>query len=161
MNTKMLVKEINVEKETIFLYLQDQAPLVECQNQRFANIWLLVNHVAALSRIEYIKEFAEISNFFWKGIEFQFIHSIAHYQKQYQERVALEKMHPADVFEYRLTDFKIFDVSSMHDPKVEHQKLIYFVYNINNGLPYRVVCPFPYTISTSTLVHYQLLPLLN
>jgi hypothetical protein len=70
----------------------------------------------------------------------------------------LEKKHPSDVFPYRLTDYKIFDVSVMHDPCVEEGHLLYFVYHTTTGLPYRVVCPFPYT-STSTVIHYQILPI--
>ncbi len=156
-----LVKEIIIENDIISLFIQDQLPIVECYHQRFINIWLLCDQIKALSHLDYINEFAEIANFFWKGLQFQFIHSITHYQHHYRERIKLEMEHPADVFEYRLTDFKLFDVSVMHEPQVKDGQLSYFVYNTSNGLPYRVICPFPYTTSTSTVVHYQLLPILN
>lgn len=161
MGAKVLIKEIAVGSDVVSLFIQDQVPVVECQHQKFLNVWLLVDHIHDLSHPHYMQEFAEISNFFWKGTQFQFIHSISDYQKHYIEQIELEQHHPADVFEYRLTDFKIFDVSSMHHPKVEHGKLSYFVYNTQTGLPYKVVCPFPYTTSASTFVHYQLLPILE
>jgi hypothetical protein len=48
----------------------------------------------------------------------------------------------------------------MHAPLVEEEQAIYFVYHAKTGIPYRVVCPFPY-VHQSTLVHYQILPLAN
>jgi hypothetical protein len=161
MEERVFIKEIMIENHVISLCIQNQTPIVECNHQRFANVWLLVDHIHLLSHLDYLQEFAEISNFFWKGTQFQFIESISNYQRLYKERVELEKKHPADIFEYRLTDFKLFDVSVMHPPQVEQGQLSYFVFNVTNGLPYRVVCPFPYTASTSTFVHYQLLPILN
>lgn len=151
-------KKIFVGPYTLRLFMQNQTPLVEWEGQFFNHIWLLSQQLPHLSDFSYIKEFAEISNFLWKGLQFQFIHQIADYQQFYKEQVELEIKCPSDVFPYRLTDYKIFDVSVMHDPHLEEDHLSYFVYQSTTGLPYRVVCPFPY-ISTSTLVHYQILPI--
>jgi hypothetical protein len=152
------IKDIAVGSRTLRLIMQDQTPLVECEGNFFNHVWLLGQSVACLSDPAYLKEFAEISNFLWKGLQFQFIDQIANYQKFYTEQVELEKKYPSDVFLYRLTDYKIFDVSVMHDPRLEEERLSYFVYQTTTGIPYRVVCPFPYT-STSALVHYQILPI--
>jgi hypothetical protein len=158
MSFSTTIKEIPLGPYTLRLLMQDQIPLVEWENNFFNHVWLLSQHLSPLSDPAYLKEFAEISNFLWKGLQFQFIDQIAHYQKFYIEQVELEKKYSSDVFPYRLTDYKLFDVSVMHAPRLENGHLFYFVYNTTTGLPYRVVCPFPYT-STSTLVHYQILPI--
>lgn len=158
MSFPALFKELSVGPNTLRLLLQNQNPLVEFNDQIFNHVWSLGQQLPCLSDPAYLKEFAEISNFLWKGSQFQFIDTISQYQKFYIEQVELERKYSSDVFPYRLTDYKIFDVSVMHDPQVEEGLLRYFVYNTTTGLPYRVVCPFPY-ISTSTLVHYQILPI--
>jgi hypothetical protein len=159
METKVQVGEVNLKNEKFFLVLKNQAPVVEWQDQGFPHLWHLLSKIPELSDTQYIEQFAQISNFYWKGLHFQCIASINDYQKQYRDQVALEQKHSSDVFPYRLTDYKIFDVSVMHAPKYENGQLIYFVNQVQTGLPYRVVCPFPYP-STSTLVHYQILPIL-
>ncbi len=152
-----LVKEISIGPQTLHLMLKENMSLIKFNEQFFSHLWLLVQQIPELSDADYLREFAEVSNFLWKGIQFECVISIESYQKRYNEQVELEKKYPSDVFPYRLTDYKIFDVSVMHDPRLEEENLMYFVYNTTTGLPYRVVCPFPYT-STSTLVHYQILP---
>jgi len=158
MTSKSIVREVFVGPYSVSLWLEDQNTGATFQGQDFSHLWLLVQQLTALSDPIYLQSFGEISNFFWKGLQFEFIHSITDYQLYYEEQVALEKKCPSDVFPYRLTDYKIFDVSIMHEPHLETEQLVYFVYNVSNGLPYRVVCPFPY-LSTSTVVHYQILPL--
>ena len=160
MDTKVRVKEIVIGKKTVTLLLQQQSPQVEWNNQVFTHLWFLLAEIEELSHSHYIEAFAEISNFFWKGLQFQRIYDIQEFQQHYIKQVELEKNHPADVFPYRLSDFKIFDVSVIHEPKIENNQLIYFVFNVSNGLPYRVVCLFPYP-KASTYVHYQILPLLE
>lgn len=152
------VKEIPLGPYTLRLIMQDQTPLVERDGQFFNHIWLLSQQLPLLSDPAYIKQFSEISNFLWKGIQFQFIENIADYQIFYIEQVELEKRCPSDIFQYRLTDYKIFDVSVIHEPRLDDGQLMYYVYNTSTGLPYRVVCPFPYS-TTSALVHYQILPI--
>jgi hypothetical protein len=152
------VKEIPLGPYTLRLIMQDQTPLVERDGQFFNHVWLLSQQMPLLSDPAYIKQFAEISNFLWKGLQFQYIESVADYQKFYTEQVELEKRCPTDIFQYRLTDYKIFDVSVMHEPRLDDEQLFYYVYNTSTGLPYRVVCPFPYN-GASTLVHYQILPI--
>ena len=154
------IKSLALGSKILYLYLDGQTPLVECEGLFFSHIWVLVQQLPLLSNLSYLKEFAEISNYLWKGLEFQFIESIANYQISYRTQVEFELKNPSDVFPYRLTDFKIFDVSVMQEPYLEEGNLIYYVFQGATGIPYRVVCPFPYT-STSTLVHYQILPILD
>jgi hypothetical protein len=158
MSSPITIKEISVGPYTLCLFTLDQTPWVECEGNFFNHIWLLVQQQPFLSDPAYLKLFSEVSNFLWKGLQFQFIDQIADYQKFYREQVELEKKCPGDVFLYRLTDYKIFDVSIMHEPLLEMGRLSYFVYDTSTALPYRVACPFPYT-SISTLVHYQILPI--
>jgi hypothetical protein len=154
------IKEISMGSQTLRLFMQDQAPVVECEGHFYNHVWLLGQQFPLLSDPIHLKQFAEISNFLWKGLQFQFIDQIAEYQKFYTEQVELERRCPSDIFPYRLTDYKIFDVSVMHDPRLEESILVYFVFNTTTALPYRVICPFPYN-ATSTLVHYQILPILE
>lgn len=153
-------KTIIIGSHTLYLTLKNQAPVVDYRDQTYTHFYFLIDQIPELSNPLYIEAFAHISNFFWKGGQFHCIDKIADYQKYYVERVKMEKKHPADVFEYRLTDYKIFDVSVMHEPRIEGDSLIYYTYQASTGLPYRVVCPFPYT-KTSTLVHYQILPIIE
>ncbi len=152
-----MFKQLSIGPHQLSFFLQGKTALVEFENQSYAHLWFLVQQLPLLSDSLFLREFAQVSNFFWKGAEFEFIESITDYQNHYIQQVELEKRYPSDVFPYRLTDFKIFDVSVMHDPLLDLGQLMYFVYHTENGLPYRVVCPFPYT-SASTLVHYQILP---
>jgi hypothetical protein len=158
MTFPILVKEIFLGTNHLRLLTTDEIPCVEWEDQFYNHIWLLVQKIPAFSDPRHLKEFSEVSNFLWKGLSFQFINCITDYQKFYLEQIELEKNHPGDIFPFRLTDYKIFDVSIMHEPRLQEGHLSYFVYNNETGLPYRVVCPFPYN-SNSTLVHYQILPL--
>jgi hypothetical protein len=160
MNLKEIITELNIGFHQISLKLQGQMPIAEYKNQTFSHLWGLVDIFPELSDLQYIGQFAILSNFFWKAGQFQFIDAVGDYQDFYLERVELEKLHPQDQYEYRLTDFKIFDISVMHPPKVENNQLVYFTFNLVNRLPYRVVCPFPYP-KTSTYVYYQILPILE
>jgi len=154
------IKEISVGPLFLQLCLDGQTPLVSVNGHYYNHIWLLNQAVPLLSNPIYIKQFAEASNFLWKGLEYQYIENIARYQQFYNDQIELEKKFPGDVFPYRLTDYKIFDVSVMHDPCLKGGMLHYYVYQTATGLPYRVICPFPYpNESASTLVHYQILPL--
>lgn len=160
MSDSTLFKEVLIGPHLLRLLVQNQNPLIEFKKQLFSHVWLLNQQLPILSEHSYIKEFAQVSNFLWKGLQFQFIEHVPDYQKFYIQQVELEKKFSSDVFPYRLTDYKIFDVSIMRDPHLdmEEKNLIYFVYQTATGLPYRVICPFPYT-SHSTLVHYQVLPI--
>lgn len=160
MSLKSSILTLEFGNDLLYLCLHDNAPVVEYKEKVYKYLWLLVDDAPELSGPANKKIFAIIANFFWKGTEFQFIDSIPSYQKQYRDRVIYERKYSADVFEFRLTDYKIFDVSVIHEPKVEEGQIFFYVCNLSNGLPYRVVAPFPYT-STSTLVHYQILPFLE
>lgn len=158
MENRELIKELPVGPYVLKLLMQGNVPLVEKNGQLYHHVWLLAIQMPIISDPAYIRQFAEVSNFLWKGLQFQFIEEIDAYQRFYLDQVEMEKKCSGDLFRYRLTDFKIFDVAFMHEPLIEDGQLLYFVYNTSTGLPYRVVCPFPYTKS-STLVHYQVLPL--
>ncbi len=153
-----LIKEISLGPHKLRLFIQDEKSYVEREEQPIYHVWLLGQQLPIICDPAHIKVFAEISNFLWKGLQFQYIENITSYQSFYREQIELERKCPSDIFQYRLTDYKIFDVTVMHEPRLEEGKLSYYVFNASNGLPYRVVCPFPYT-AASTLVHYQILPI--
>lgn len=154
------IKKIMIGQLSLQLLLRDQYPYVEYDGRIFQHIWLLAQECILLSDSAYLAQFAEISNFFWKGLSFRFIEDIEGYQKFYHQRIQEEKQCPGDIFPYRLTDYKIFDVSIMHLPQVSEGTLRFFVYQVETGLPYRVICPFPY-LANSTHVHYQILPIVS
>lgn len=158
MKSTELIKEIRVGSANLQLVMEDQTPLIEWEGETFQHLWLLIHHMPLLCELSYLDRFAEISNFLWKGLQFEYIHSVSDYQRFYLDQIDCEKRCPSDLFRYRLTDYKIFDVSVMHPPLLEEKRLYYFVFNTSTGLPYRVVAPFPYH-ETSTVVHYQILPL--
>ena len=158
MSRASLIKEIAIGSDQVRLLMEDQSPAAEFRGQIIHQLWILCQQCDLLTDPAYLKEFAVISNFLWKGGSFQFIDSIEEYQKNYYAQIEREKKYPADVFPYRLTDYKIFDLSVMHDPRLIEEQLHFYVSNTASGLPYHVICPFPYT-SLSTLVHYQILPL--
>lgn len=160
MSPTLPVQTLSMGSHLIELVLQNKNPTITWNGKLYENLWSLVAELKELSDPIHIQSFALISNFFWKGTDYQLIDDIAAYQKEYGERVEYEKKHPADIFEYRLTDYKIFDVRYMHEPLVEDGQIIYFVFNLKNGLPYRVVAPFPYE-QESAVVHYQILPILE
>lgn len=151
-------KEVLVGPHIVRLLLRNENPFVEFERQIFSHVWLLSQQLNLLSDSIYLKEFAEIANFLWKGLQFKFIENIQEYQNYYIQQIDLEKKFPTDIFPCRLTDYQIFDVSVMHHPILDEGQLLFFVYQESTNLPYRVVCPFPY-ISSSTLVHYQVLPI--
>lgn len=160
MDTKEYIKSLQIGSDKVFLVLKNQNPFVEYNDETLSHLWFLIEKLPALSNPKHIRHFAEIANFFWKGLQYQCINSIETYQKNYQDQVELEKQYPADIFPYRLTDYKIFDVSVMHEPRIDRGNLTFFVYNVQTGLPYRVVSPFPYPLA-STRIHYQILPILE
>ena len=160
MSAVVFLREIPLSTTLLKLYKIDDFPVIEWEEQFFAHIWLLVQKCPLLSDPHYLKEFAEASNFLWKGETFEYISSIPDYQSFYHTQIALERECSGDIFPYRLTDYQIFDVSCMHDPLLSEGWLTYFVYQVETGLPYRVVCPFPYD-GNATCVHYQILPICN
>lgn len=160
MSENYALKMILCGSHVLHLLIENQTPYVEYNDKKFIHLVQLVEELPFLSQIDHIKVFRQVANFFWKGFSFECIENIASYQQNYIKQVELEKTYSGDVFPYRLTDYKIFDVSVMHDPLVKDKQLFFYVYNILTGLPYRVVCPFPYD-SPSTLVHYQILPILE
>lgn len=157
---KIKIKEIPLANEKIILSLKNQNPHAEWKQKEYSYLWFLIEQAPQLSETIYLQEFCEISNFFWKGTQFEVINSISSYQQEYIDRIDLEYNNPADIFPYRLTDYAIFDISVMHEPKLLNGMLNYYVYNVTNGLPYLVVCPYPYPVA-STKVHYQILPILK
>ncbi len=159
MVSDLMIKELFIGNEPIRLILRDQTPWIEYNYQLINHISILCEKFALLNNPVYITDFAQISNFLWKGLQFHYIDQIADFQKNYLRQVELEQRHQGDVFPYRLTDYKIFDVSVMHEPRLIDEQLHYYVCQTETRLPYRVVCPFPYLCSNPH-VHYQILPIL-
>lgn len=158
MDSSLIIKELTIGGETLRLLIKDQIPLVEFNNQLINHIWILCQQFTSLNNPAFLSEFAEVSNFLWKGLHFLFIEQICEYRNNYVRQVELEQKHSGDVFPYRLTDYKIFDVSVMHEPRLVDGQLHYFVCHAETGIPYRVVCPFPY-LCQNPIVHYQILPI--
>ena len=160
MSENYAVKMILCGPHVFHLIVENQIHSVEYNDKKFIHLVQLVEELPLLSQVDHIKIFTQLAEFFWKGFSFECVENIASYKDNYVNQVQLERKYPGDVFPYRLTDYKVFDVSVMHDPLVKEKELLFYVFNIQTGLPYRVVCPFPYD-SPSTVVHYQILPILE
>lgn len=158
MDTKQVITEIKIGESSLQLFLQEKVPLVEVNGQIYAFFLHLIQAIPLLADHSYLEAYARISNFYWKANRFCFIDSIEEYQDFYTKRIQFEKNNPLDLFEYRLTDYKIFDVSVMHGPKIQQNELIYFTYNRSNYIPYKVISPFPYHLNQP--IHYQILPII-
>lgn len=77
-----------------------------------------------------------IHNFFTSGIGFNVIQDSSAYKKKYQERILLEEQDQAPPL---LTQYGIYDVSLIEEPKIIEYSLIYYVESNALGIPYRVV----------------------
>ncbi len=159
MTEKQCIQELKVENQSCLLHLQGEFPFVEFNQQTYSFLWQLLHVLPTLSDPKNIDLFAQISNFYWKAGKFQYIHAIEEYQKFYTDRIKQEKTNPDAHFDYKLTDYKIFDVSVLHAPQIESNQAIYFTYDSSTYIPYRVTCAFPY--HQKQAVHYQILPIIN
>ena len=157
MSNPFFVKSIVCRDVLFSLFLIDLKPVVKVEANSYHQIWVLAHANPFLHDPAALPYFCEIANFLWKGGDFELIDSIPLFQMDYNKRILFEQTHQADLLPYRVTDYALFDLSSMHSPKIEESSALFFVYNKATGIPYRVVCPFPYT-AVSTFVHYQLLP---
>jgi hypothetical protein len=86
-----MFKQLSIGPHQLNLILQGKTAVVEFENQSFAHLWFLVQQLPQLSDPLFLREFAQVSNFFWKGSEFECIESIADYQNHYIQQVELEK----------------------------------------------------------------------
>jgi hypothetical protein len=136
------VYDFLINDEMAECILSDEGPVVSYRGSRFATLADLSEAAPALMAPENLTVYCRISNFFFKGISFDFIEDIKAYQKGYEERRSYEKRRTEGLISCG-ADFGPFDVSEMHAPSIEGGNLVYFVEDAYYGIPYRVTSPFP------------------
>ncbi|MBB63505.1 MAG: hypothetical protein CMO81_00395 [Waddliaceae bacterium] len=99
---------------------------------------------------------AQLMNFILQGSAFDFIDDIEEYQYDYQKTVEWE-LKNWDSMGPRLSDYGIFDVTGMHEPKCEKGYLCFYVENALNHIPYKVSIRVPIN-RDKVEGTYQLLP---
>lgn len=139
-----------------FLFNAHHHPVIEVKGQPYTSLMDLFRDFPILTHPSHREKSAQMINFLIKGLDFQYIHNIENFKEAYQKQVEVEQeslMNPS----FNLTQYGRFDVSVMHPPKLEKGKLIFFVKNEHDQLPYQVSLPFP-VHSDKFYIHYQLLP---
>lgn len=133
-------------------------PSVAYKEKKHVSLSSLLRDAPWLLEAKNLKVLASAANFFFKGIEFDYIEDIEKFKQMYQEHVknpiSEEKPLP-----FQLVDFGVFDVSSMCDPYLDLDSFIFYVKNNYNQLPYRVSCS--YLIQGTSNISYELLPRLG
>lgn len=140
-----------------FLLDEAHSPMIQYESRYYHSFNELINTFPH-PLTDDLKLFAEMANFMFKGDEFSVIDDIEAFKKAYHTQIQREKTRFI-VAEQRLSEYGIFDLSSLHSPRLEAQQFIFFVKNDFNQLPYKVTCTLSSHEQTSH-VHYTLLPYL-
>lgn len=146
-NQSIIVKNIQIGEETLTLLVEATAPCIEYRDLRYKSLISLFEALPLLYNPLNTEYCAEVVNFLLMGEKAQVIHAIDLYRAAYLKN----KRGPY------LSRFGEYDLSTLHPPKRTDQQLIFFIHNLNDGLPYRVTTPIPIT-ADSKPIQYQLLP---
>lgn len=147
---------INNEIELECLIDADKQPTIIYNNHKYKTLHSLLEMIPALSEPQSLQPLAYVVNFFAKGFDYQYIENIKQFKDDYLNRIEFEK-NSFDYMPDRLIDHGVFNVVVMHPPLIINNELVFFVKNIQSGLPFKVSCPFPITSEFSSPL-YQLLP---
>lgn len=142
--------------ELNFFFDQDHKPAINVEGQTYNSLVALFQSFPILSNPRYREKVAQIVNFLLKGLEFHYIENIEKFKEEYQQQIEYEQLSLEDRL-VRLSDYGIYDLSSMHAPAVINGQLIFFVKHDYTQLPYKVSVGFPIT-SDYPNARYELLP---
>jgi len=144
-------------EELFFLYNHKQQPVIDVRGKQYANFGELYERYPQLGQKENIGALAQITNFFAKGIEFQFIENIEQFKENYYQRIEADQS--SLLYEgSALKDFGIFDLSLMHPPILKGDRLTFFVKHDYLELPYQATVRYP-IVNGQLEVSYELLPI--
>lgn len=145
----VIQKEVILDKSFTFLNDENSDPAIEFGGQTYKKLADLTGKIPFLSDKKHLKEFVRIANFLFTGQEFAIIDDVAAYQKRYRANAG------------KLTsEYGIYDVSSIKDPFLENGKVIFYAEKKSSGVPYKVICTYPYTDENAECA-YTLLPALG
>lgn len=130
-------------------------PVIAIGDKTFTNLLTLIKAFPILESEDNIKSLALAANFLFQGIKFHIIDDASKYQTEYLKRIEFEEQNINQNLR-RLSDYGIFDVSTIHEPKRVEGKFIFFVREDYTDLPYRVTFDSP-IVSESPEVKYELL----
>ena len=144
--------------ELFFLFDHQHQPVIEVKGVQYDSLAHLLQTFPPLYDQKNLKTLAQITNFFAKGVEFQYIEDIEAFSLSYYQQV--EEEQSSLLYEgSAIKDYGIFDLSAMHPPKVENQTLIFFVRHDYLHIPYRVTFYYPSHPEKTLEISYELLPL--
>lgn len=130
-----------------FILDDNERPAIEFEGKQYNDMTDLVKAAPALSDPKNLRQFIHIANFLFTGLDFMIIEdNVQEYQSRYRSNAG------------KLTrEYGIYDVSSLREPYLENGKLIFFAEKNSSGVPYKVICTFPFT-SQGARCDYTLLP---
>lgn len=138
--------EVIQGKRFAFVYEANGRSAIDYEGTQYRNLDELVKKVPTLADPKNLKQFIRIANFLFTGQEFMLIDDPAEYQKRYRANAG------------KLTkEYGIYDVSSIKTPYIENGKVIFFAEKNSSGVPYKVICTFPFN-SPAAECAYTLLP---
>lgn len=138
--------EVISDKKFTLVFDEDGSPAVDFENKHYRKLPELVAKASFLSDPRNLRQFVRIANFLFTGQEFMLIENVAEYQKRYRANAG------------KLTrEYGIYDVSSLKDPYVEKGKAIFFAEKNSSGVPYKVICTYPFDDESAECA-YTLLP---
>lgn len=145
MNTIVQTEVVNQEK-FIFIFEDVKRPSIEYRGVTFYSLAELIQKATFLSDSRYFDQFIRIANFLFRGLEFDVIDDINEFKKRYQENA-----------NHTPPEYGVYDITSMVQPVVTEGKALFFVEKNATGIPYRVVCTYPYADEFSEY-SYSLFP---
>lgn len=151
-------KIINVGKKiALECYLEaGKTPYIIYEKKRFDHLHAIIKAIPDLANPKQLEPLACLVNFMAKGEEYQIIENTKQFQEEYLNQIEFER-NSLDYIPDRLIDHGIFDVKVMHSPRIINDEFIFFVKNMQSGIPNRVNCPYPISNENPKIL-YQLLP---
>lgn len=140
------------ENEFNLLFNSLHQPTIEIANENYNSLKALLQKYPLLVCDTNLPKTVQMINFLLTGLEYEYIDDLEKFKEDYQQRIESEQATLVGN-SVKLSDYGIYDVSFMHEPKLDKGKLIFFVKNDSNNLPYKVSVD---TISSKA--HYELLP---
>jgi len=147
---KTVYREVKVGKKSLSLELDEGKAKVVWNGQTFDRLDNLVKRLPEMGNPRFVEPFAIVANFLFSGLRYEVIEDISHFCANYK-RLLKENAEAAD--------YSVFDVSVIKKPIVEGTQAMIYVEELSTGLPFKLICPYPYT-DHRVPFRYALLPYL-
>ncbi len=137
---------VRINSKEFFLERLLETFYVRFEGKRYDNLTDLQTDAPLLQDVRHLTQFAIIANFFFTGGEYEFISNPASFKKEYKI-IQIKNRHP----------YGVYDSSSIEEPIIQQQVLIFYVKHRPSGVPYKASCSYPFTDKNQVFT-YQLLP---